>query len=485
MKVLFLNPPFENKKYSRASRSPAVTRSGTLYYPFYLSYAAGVLEQEKGIDVFMIDAIAEGYNEASLIQKIKNISPSLVICDTSTPSIYNDVRICELIKNTLPHVVVFLVGTHPSALPEETLSLSRLIDGIARKEYDYTIRDIALFLRDGKDWHQVDGISYRDGMNFVNTKNREFINDLDSLPFVAKVYKQKLNIYRYFFAAGRYPMVMMVTGRGCPFQCRWCLYPQTMYGHKYRLRSPENVFAELEYITKELPQVKEIGFEDDTFTADLDRCEKICDLIMKNKLRIRWWANARADLPLEIMKKMKSAGCRLLITGFESGSQRILDNVSKKIKIEDSYLFAKNARRVGLLVHGCFVLGNIGETKEDILETINFALSLPIDTAQFFPMIAYPGTYVYQWAVDNNCLITKDFRKWLTPEGLHASVIDLPGLQSWEVMQFCNMARKKFYTRPVYLLNKIWQSIFSFQEAKRNFKTFSSFKKYVFGKEGK
>lgn len=479
MKVLFLNPPFEGKKYSRASRSPAVTKSGTLYYPIYLTYAAGYLEEEGGIKVQIIDAVAEGYSQDILIKKVKESSPNLIICDTSTPSIYNDVAVCKGIKKELPGSLIFLVGTHPTVLPEETLSLSTLIDGVARKEYDSTVRELALFMREGKDWAQIKGISYRQGEKIINNPDRELIDNLDTLPFVSKIYKKHLNIKKYFFAAARYPMVMLNTGRGCPFQCRWCLYPQTMYGHKYRLRTPENVFQELEYIKYNLPEVREIGFEDDTFTADIDRCYKICSLIIKNGLRIKWWANTRVNLPLEAMQIMKAAGCRLLITGFESGTQVVLDNMAKKIEVGDSLIFAKNAKRTGLFVHGCFVLGNIGETKNDIMGTIKFALSLPIDTAQFFPMFVYPGTIAYQWVVNNGYLATKDYRSWLTEEGFHRSVIDMPDIKSGEVMGLCDLARKRFYLRPSYILKKAGQSVLSFQEAKRNIKAFLSLNRFL------
>jgi radical SAM superfamily enzyme YgiQ (UPF0313 family) len=354
-----------------------------------------------------------------------------------------------------------------------------MIDGVARGEYDYTIRELALLIRDNRDWNQIKGISFRQGANIRHTPDRELIEDLDKLSFVSQVYEKHLNIKKYFFAAAQYPMVMLITGRGCPFQCKWCLYPQTMYGHKYRLRTPENVFQELEYIKNNLPEVKEIGFEDDTFTADIDRCYKICDLIIKNGLRIKWWANTRATLSLEAMQIMKAAGCRLLITGFESGSQKVLDNMAKKIEVSDSLLFAKNARRAGILVHGCFVLGNIGETKRDIIETIEFALALPIDTAQFFPMFIYPGTLAYQWVVNNNYLTTKNYREWLTTEGFHRSVIDLPDIKAQEVMILCNMARKKFYLRPAYILKKIGQSALSFQEAKRNIKSFCNLRRFL------
>lgn len=483
MKILLLNPPYKPEfgKFSRASRSPAITKSGTLYYPIWLSYACGLLEQH-GHEVFMIDSCAEQLDLSATIQKINNITPELVVLDTSTPSILNDINCANTIKQLNPEIYICLVGTHPSVLTDEVLNSSNSIDFIARHEYDDTLVDLANTLSNGTSLTNVKGISYKFNGNNIHNENRDYIENLNQLPFVSSIYKKHLNVNNYFFAAGEFPMVMIMTGRGCPSRCFFCVYPQTFHGHKYRLRSAESVVDEFEYITKELPEVKSIGIEDDTFTANQERTQEICRLIIERGLhkKIHWWANTRVNLTYETMLMMKKAGCRLIIPGFESGDQAILNNIKKGIKIEQSKIFMNNAKKAGLLVHGCFMVGNKGETKDSMQKTLDLALELSPDTAQFFPLIPYPGTEAYEWAKENNYLKNIPFDQWLTQDGLHECVLNLPNITSDELVQFCDTARKKYYLRPKYVFYKFKQSILSSSERKRTLKSFKQFAKFLF-----
>ena len=478
MKILMLNPPFTSK-YSRNSRSPATTKGGTIYYPIWLSYATGVLEKE-GFDVRLIDAPARGYNLSHVIEISKKIKPDLTVIDTSTPSIFNDVKVGEVIKDN-NDTFILLVGTHPSALPEKTLKISQKIDAVARREYDYTIKDLAHALNEGKNMNSVLGISYRENKKIVHNPDRPFIENLNELPFVSSVYKKHLKITDYFFAAAEYPMVMIFTGRGCPARCFFCLYPQTFYGRRYRLRSAKNVVAEFEYIIENLPEVKEIGIEDDTFTANLERVREICRLLIKRGVnkKIKWWANARVNLDLKTMTLMKKAGCRLVIPGYESGVQELLNRMHKGITIKQSLEFAKNTKKTGLLVHGCFMFGLPGETRETIRKTIEFAKKLNPDTAQFFPLMVYPGTEAYEWAKKNNYLLTEDYSKWLTEVGLHRTLISTPDVSNKELVEFCNKARREFYLRPSYIFYKLKQSILHPEEGKRTLKSLPNFLKHL------
>lgn len=474
-----LNPPFF-LKFSRSSRSPAVTKSGTIYYPILLSSATGVLEK-NGFEVKLIDAVASNISKNDLLKIVNDFKPNLTVIDTSTPSIFNDVKIGEEIKNTT-NCFVILVGTHPSALPEETLRLSKKIDAVAIGEYDHTILELAKVLEKNGDLNKVDGISFRQNTKILSNKRRSFIENLDELPFVSEVYKKYLDVKRYFFASANYPMIMIMTGRGCPFRCFFCNYPQVFYGRKYRLRSSENVVSEFEYIIKNFPEVKEIGIEDDTFSADLKRVHEVCELLIKKGInkKIKWWANTRVNLDLETMKLMKKAGCRLIIPGYESGVQEILDEAHKGITIEESLEFSKNAKKAGLLVHGCFIFGLPGETKETIRKTIEFAKKLNPDTAQFFPLMVYPGTEAYEWSKKNNYLLTEDYSKWLTSEGLHSTVINLSNLSNNELIEFCDLARKEFYLRKEYFFRLFKQAILHPSEWKRIFKSAKTFFKYLF-----
>ena len=485
MKVLLLNPPFKTEcgRFSRTSRSPAITKSGTLYFPFWLAYATGVLEDD-GFKVKFLDAPASGLSREDVLRQIINFSPDMVVVDTSTPSINSDLEIASTIKRHLENVYVVVVGTHPSALPEETLEYAPEVDGVCVGEYDYTLRDLARCIERKADPASVSGLYLRKNEKIIATGDREKIRDLDTLPFVSRVYKKHLDYRNYFFAAATYPMVMIITGRGCPFRCFFCVYPQTFHGNRYRLRSATNVVQEFEYILENFPGIQSIGIEDDTFTAKPSRVVEICKALIDRRInkRISWWANTRVNLELDVMKLMKKAGCRLVIPGFESGCQEILEGMNKGISIEQSFHFMKDAKKAGLLVHGCFMVGNPGETKETMERTLKFAKQLNPDNAQFFPLIPYPGTKAYQWAKSNGFLVEEDFSHWVTEEGLHQCVIRTKDLSNEEILDFCDKARREFYLRPSYLARKFMQSICSFQEARRNLKSFNVLAKHLFHK---
>lgn len=482
MKVLLLNPPYKTElgKFSRASRSPAITKSGTMYNPLWLAYACAYLEK-NGHEVLLLDSCAEQIDLERTLDKIQEFNPQLVVLDTSTPSINEDVKCAEEIKKRFPQSHICLVGTHPSVLTDEVLDMSKAIDSIARHEYDAILVDLANAIEQGKNLSTVKGISYQQNGEHIHNENHEYIENLDDIPFVSEVYKRHLNINNYFFSAATLPMVMIMTGRGCPSRCFFCVYPQTFHGHKYRLRSAENVVAEFEWIVKNLPEVKSIGIEDDTFTANPDRAKQICKMLIEKGIhkKVKWWANTRVHTDLELMKLMKKAGCRLIIPGFESGSQEILNNIKKGTKIEQAIEYMKNAKKAKLLVHGCFMVGNKGETRETMEQTLKFAIKLNPDSAQFFPLIPYPGTQAFAWAKENGYIKTFDYSKWLKEDGNHECVVSYPNLTSEDLVDFCTYARRKFYLRPRYLIYKAIQSLRNFDEMKRNLKAFGRLLRFM------
>ncbi|MCX6820752.1 MAG: cobalamin-dependent protein [Candidatus Aenigmarchaeota archaeon] len=479
MKVLLLNPPFL-PKYSRNSRSPAVTKGGTLYYPIWLSYAAGVLEKE-GFEVKLMDAPAQGLMLEQTVAMAAEFGPKMVVIDTSTPSIYDDVKTAAKIKQATNAFVV-MVGTHVSAMPEETLDLGDGVDAVATHEYDYTLPELARALESGETLKKVKGIAFRSGKGKVTINDpRPMIENLDELPFVTSVYKKHLNVRDYFYSSASYPMVMVITGRGCPFRCFWCNWPQVFHGHNYRLRSAKNVADEFEYIVNNLPEVREVGIEDDTLTADIGRVREICRLLIERGIskKIKWYANVRVNLDLETMRIMKQAGCRLVIPGYESGVQELLDAAHKGITLDQSREFAKNAKAAGLLVHGCFIIGLPGETRETARRTIEFAKELDPDDAQFFPLIVYPGTEAYEWARTNRYITTSDFSKWNTPEGWHNSLISTPSLSKEDVIELVNKAKVEFYLRPAFVFRTLVLMLGSWNETKRVLKAAPIFFSYL------
>jgi len=478
MRVLALNPPF-HPHYSRGQRSPAVIKSGVMYYPIWLAYATGVLEQ-SGFQVKLVDAPAAGRDLDYVLDLVDGWQPQLVVVDTSTPSIHNDVEVARAIKQHTPGALVVLVGPHVSALPEESLRLSDTVDAVARLEYDYTVRDLALAVQSGADLADVLGLSYHRNGEIVHNPDRPYIRDLDALPFVSQVYKRHLCIEDYFYSITRYPEITIITGRGCPHRCAYCLWPQTLTGHGYRRRSVANVADEFEFIEHELLQVKEVFIEDDTLTVNERHTVALCQELIRRGVQLPFTANSRADVSYETLRWLKKAGCRLLCVGFESGDQAVLDAMGKGIQVKEFRRFAHDARRAGVMIHGCFMVGNPGETRQSLDRTFKLALELPLDTAQFFPLMVYPGTRAYEWAQRNGYLISEDFCDWLTEEGLHNSVVSRPDLPAEELVRWCDDARRRFYLRPRYVLAKVCEIITHPAEARRILKSFRRFVRHLF-----
>lgn len=490
MHIIFINPPFkaEYGKFSRESRSPAITKSGALYYPLWLIYAAAYAE-EKGHSVGFIDAPAKPLNESETLAAVENMAAKdekvLFVLDTSTPSIKSDAAFGARLKDLYAHSFILLVGTHPTATAEETLGHSEKIDAVAIGEYDRIVHELADALDAERQISEVRGLCFRNGADFARTPPMPTIENMDEIPFAAKFIKERLDEHDYFFAAATYPSIQIFTGRGCPCRCNFCVYPQTMHGHKYRARSPENVVAEFEYIATHFPDVKEVVIEDDTFTIGKDRLSAICNLLIRKKLnrRLRWLCNARVNtLDLATMKLMKKAGCRLIIPGIESGSQQILDNIKKGTNVNQFAPYVKNAKKAGLLVHACYMVGNQGETKETMRQTLNLALKLNTDTAQFFPLIPYPGTEAYEYNKRMGYLTEGDYKRYCNEDGTHNTVLNLPDLSMQEMVDFCNYARKKYYLRPRYIMHRLRVGLANPADLKRSIKAFGKLKAYLFKK---
>ncbi len=485
MRIFLLNAPF-HENYSSHQRSPAVTKSRTLYYPIWLAYAAGLLES-YGFDVQLVDGPGENIDLATAVRRAQDQRPDLIFVATSTPSISNDIRAAEALKAATGAYTV-LCGTHTTAAPLETLRAAPMVDAVTRSEYDWTALDLARQLDGGADDPAgVTGLTWRraDG-ELITNADRPNRADISELPHAARVYKRHLfgHWKRYFYAITRHPVVTIITGRGCPYRCSYCLFPQTLTGHLYRRRPVEAVVDEFKFIEREFPGVREVFIEDDTLTVDRKRCRRLAEEMIRRRVKLRWTANARCDVDYETLRIMRKAGLRLLCVGVESSDQKILDNVEKGIKVDQIEKFFKATKRADVLVHGCFMVGNPGETQASLDRTLAFAKRLNPDTAQFFPLMVYPGTRAYEWAEREQLLETKDYDRWLTPEGLHRSVIRRPDLPSADLRRFCDRARREYYLRPSYLLQKARQVSTDPYEASRTVKSFFTFARYLFDRDG-
>ncbi len=453
MKIRFINQPFISD-FCRCQRWPARTRARALRPPDWLCYAAAVT-RKAGHDARVYDFIANNWDKDKLKELIKAEKPDFVVLDSTTPSVYSDINCAQICKEAYPGIRVIMVGTHATALPKETLDLAgNAVDVIALGEYDYTINDI---VNNGNDLNSVKGICFKEKGGIHLTGARPLIADLDSLPFPAW---QDLNIMKYFDAGRLYPYIDIIGGRGCPYRCTFCQWPQLMFGRSYRFRSAGNIVDEIEYDLRLFPRLKygEFFFEDDTFTANKERAYAICREIAKRKLKINWSINARPDIcDLDLFKEMKKLGCREFLVGFESGDQQVLDNVKKGIVLEDAVKFVSAAKKARIDIHGCFVLGLPGETSTTARRTIDFALSLGVDTLQFSAAVPLPGSEYFDYCSSQGLLKTKSWDAWLKG-GEQGAIVDYPGLSIQQINRLVDDGLKKFYFRFKFIFKFVFNN---------------------------
>lgn len=443
MKIYLLNPPYF-PHFGRGARWQDTGRGGTLYYPIWLSYATALLELEN--ETRLVDAPAWDWETKDVIEDIGTFKPDLLVIDSSFPSLNNDISVAKAIKDIYPAVTTVLVGPPASQYAARILEHAA-IDIVARWEYDFTLKSLARTLEEKGDLRSVEGISYRINGEIVQNPDREFSTsaDLDTIPFVSKVYKKYLQIEDYFLGQSLYPEVQIFTGRGCPNQCTFCAWPQTLTGRKYRMRSISSVLDELAWIESNL-KVKEVFFEDDTFTISKERVMEFCKGYRERGLSVAWSCNARANtLDLETMHAMKKANCRLLIAGFESGVDSILQAIKKGITTDQIREFASNARKAGLLVHGDFIIGLPGETTETIEQTWRLIQDVKPDIIQVAVASPFPGTEFYDWCKGNGYLITDDPNQYLDDEGHQKAIISYPALSNEEMVHKANDILKGYY----------------------------------------
>lgn len=463
MKVLFLNLPYKFA-ISRASRWPEKTKSGTMYYPYWLCYAAGVC-MERGYDVELVDCIAKKMSTEQTVQLVKDSAPNFVMGELTTSTCTYDYEVLCAIKRVNPNVKIIIGGTHATVLSEQVMKECPAIDVVARQEYDFTLDEI---MKHWDDLSKVQGITYRDkNGEIIRQMDRPWTEDLDTLPMVSKVYEKFLNVNDYCYTFAQKPMIQIFSARGCPFQCNFCSYPESMSGRKFRCRSVKNLVDELEYIHVHMPNIREIFIEDDTFTVNKKRVAEICDEIKNRGLKLIWSCNTRADtLDYETMRKMKEAGCRLLVVGFESGNQRVLDETRKGIRLEQSETFAKNAKKLGLKVFGCFMIGLTGDDQESIQDTFRFAKKLYPDMVFFQQAVPFPGTGFYQWAKENGHLCTEDYSKWLNADGYLDCLVDYPYADHKQIEKIRDNLMSRYYFSFTYIF-KTFLANLSWVEFKR------------------
>ncbi|MDZ7346112.1 MAG: B12-binding domain-containing radical SAM protein [candidate division KSB1 bacterium] len=467
MRILFLNPPYF-ERFSRSQRSPGVIKSGTMYYPYWLASAAAVAES-RGHEIDLIDCPASRRTLADIRSRLLDFAPDLIVLESVTASWYSDCAVAGELKAILPESAVAMFSTHVTALWRETLERHPAVDYVCIGEYDLTVAELAQLLEQGGSPSRVLGLAYRRNGEICKNAERPLIENLDDLPWIAPIYKRFLNPNDYYFNLSHHPMVMLIGGRGCTAMCFYCVYPQVMHGHRYRHRSPENIVGEMLWVQENMPEIREITFEDDNFAADPPFARRFAQLVKEKGVRLPFFANLRTTVDFETLRLLKEAGLHSTAVGFESGDDRILRNMRKGQNTAIQQRFVENAHKLGILVHGCFMVGFPGETRETMKKTLQLAIKIKPDSAQFYPVMPYPGTGAYAYYKEKGFLATDSFDLWLTAEGGHRCVLNLPGLPPEEIERFCERAFRRFHFRPGYLWYKLRQAVRSPREGRRSF----------------
>ena len=456
MRTLFLNPPsFEGFDGGAGSRWPAAREIESYWYPVWLCYPAGMIPDSKVLDA--------PPHKVSIDQTVAMASDfELLVLFTSTPGFHVDVKIAEMMKDLNPKLKVAFVGPHVTVRPEESLRCSTAIDFIVKKEFDYQIRDYAM----GKPLDQIPSVVFRKNGGFQHNLDMPPIEDLDALPWVTKVYKRDLDFRRYNVPFLLNPYISFYTTRGCPAQCTFCLWPQTHSGHRWRLRSSDDIVNECRYALENFPGLKEIFFDDDTFNYQKARTIELCSKL--KDLKFTWSCTSRVTTDYDTLKAMRDAGCRLLIVGYESGDQQILKNIKKGATIDMARRFTANCKKLGLTIHGDFIVGLPGETHETIRKSIDFAKELDVETIQVSIGHPFPGTEFYDH-VKKNGLITID-EKMTDDAGHQLPNYQYPGLDRAELVDWVERFYGEFYFRPKVALRLVSKALFNNEERRRLYK---------------
>jgi hopanoid biosynthesis associated radical SAM protein HpnJ len=435
MRTLFLQAPsFDGFDGGAGSRYQARREIQSFWYPTWLAQPAALVENSK-----LIDAPPHRTKLDEVVAQAKDFD--LAVLHTSTPSFASDVKVIEAMKAANPNLKAGLIGAKVAVQSDQSLADAPVVDFVARNEFDFTVKDVA----DGRAWSGIAGLSYRNENGvIVHNEDRPVMHDMDSLPFVTPVYKRDLVMENYFIGYLKHPYVSFYTGRGCKSRCTFCLWPQTVGGHHYRTRSVGHVIEEVKYILQAFPQMKELFFDDDTFTDNLPRAEEIAREL--GKLGVTWSCNAKANVPRETLKVLKDNGLRLLLVGYESGNQQILHNIKKGMRVEVAEKFTKDCHELGIAIHGTFILGLPGETKETIEETIKFATRINPHTIQVSLAAPYPGTFLYKQALENGWLDASN-AELINENGIQIAPLHYEHLSHTEIFSSVEDFYRKFYFR--------------------------------------
>ena len=467
LRTLFLQAPsFDGFDGGAGARYQAKREIKSYWYPTWLAQPAALVEGSRLIDappheqsLDDVTAVAKDYD--------------LVVLHTSTPSFASDVKTVAALKAANPALKAGMIGAKVAADADGSMKAAPVIDFVARNEFDFTIKEVA----DDHAWVDVAGLTYRNNSGVVvHNPDRPILENMDALPFVTPVYQRDLVIENYFIGYLKHPYISIYTGRGCKSRCTFCLWPQTVGGHRYRTRSVGHVFEEIAWAQRAFPQVKEFFFDDDTFTDDLPRAEAIAREL--GKLGVTWSCNAKANVPRETLKVMKDGGLRLLLVGYESGNQQILYNIKKGMRIEVAEQFTKDCHELGIVIHGTFIVGLPGETSETIQQTVRWATKINPHTIQVSLAAPYPGTFLYDQAVENGWLDAEN-AELVNDSGVQLAPLHYPDLSHAEIFDSVETFYKRFYLRPKKICEMVGEMVASPTMMKRRLREGAEFFEFM------
>ena len=364
----------------------------------------------------------------------------------------------EMMKDVNPKLKVAFVGPPVTTEPDKTLLGTKAIDFVVRREFDHQIVDYA----NGKPLEELPGVSFRKNGQIVNNPEGPAIEDLDALPWVTKVYKRDLDITRYNVPFLLNPFISLLHLARLPGAVHVLPVAADALRPPLAPALADDVANEVRYALEQFPQVKEIFFDDDTFNYRKERTIELCKKL--KPLNFTWSCTSRVTTDYDTLKAMKEAGCRLLIVGYESGDPQILKNIKKGATVDMAQRFTANCKKLGLMIHGDFIIGLPGETRESIRSTIDFAKKLDTETIQVSIAHPYPGTEFYDYAKKND-LITID--SMTDDTGHQLPNVVYPGLDRGELVDWVERFYGEYYFRPRVIWRVVRKAIFNSDERRR------------------
>lgn len=461
MRVLLINPPADNEIASCNPKFLNQERGHTP--PLGILYLAAYLEKLSDFEVKVLDCQAEEIKYGILPRIIKSVNPEVVGITAMTLTLIDVMKVVDIAKEVNPEIKIVIGGPHPHIFPEETVKLPG-VDYVILGEGEAVFLELlqCLSKKDFEKLHQVKGLVFKMDGKIINTGPGKILMDLDELPFPAR----HLTSYRKYYSiiAKKNPVTTMFTSRGCPYRCTFCDRP-TM-GKFFRSRTAKNVADEMEECQK--MGINEIFIYDDTFTVNRQRVLDICREIHRRKLAIAWDIRARVDtVDEETLEELKKANCRRIHYGVEAGTAKILKVLNKGITLDQVEKVFGLTRKIGMQTLAYFILGSPGETKEDILKTMNFAKKINPDFIQFTILTPFPATPIYADGLKRGIFKYDYWQKFAeNPTADFKTKYWEENFSEKELLSLLSRAYKDFYFRPKFVIKEIFK-IRTLSEIKR------------------